>query len=136
MAGTLTTLQCSLINTVTPFSIKETGNLEFPMAPMASVNYDVTSGNIKIRTIVFIDSSAGTSPNILSFSSNENGNVLEIALNYNYKDETPTTFSCFYVELNYSSETVKNITEVCSHLIDTDPKTSRGTYTNVATNNS
>lgn len=134
MAGTLTTLQCSIINTV-PFSIKETGNLEFPMAPMTSVKYDNTSGNIKIRTIVFIDSAAGTSPSILNFSSNENGNVLQIALNYNYKDETPTTFSCFYVELDYTSETVKNITEVCTHLIDIDPKTSRGTHTNVTTNN-
>jgi hypothetical protein len=132
MAGTLTTLQCSLINSGAAFTIKNTQDLGFPMAPATTAKFVDQGEKIKIRTVVFIDSAAGNDPNSLTFSCAEDGNTLEIGINYNYREESPTTFSCFYVELEYSSDTVSSLTTVCAKLVDLDPKTSRGTYTTVS----
>lgn len=131
MTGKLTTLQCSLINTVKPFEIENTNNLGYPLAPMTSAKFDSNSGNLKIRVTVFVDSAAGIDPSNLTFTPNEEINILTLILNYTFKEETPTSFSCFYVELDYTSDTVKNITEVFTQLQNLDPKTSRGTSVSI-----
>ena len=57
MAGILKNLQCSLINSaLSPFTINNTTNLEFPMAPMITSKLTNTP-NLKIRITLFIDSS-------------------------------------------------------------------------------
>ena len=45
--------------------------------------------------------------------------------------ETPETCDVWYVELDYTSPTVANITKIKSFMINLDPETSRGTETHV-----
>lgn len=133
----ITPLQCTLINS-TPLNITETKDIGFPMAPMITAKYYKDNHNlvIKIRAVVFVDSLAGI--NAITSQSNfpvlENGNVLNLTIEYNYTEDNPTSFYCFYIEFDYSSQAVKSgtITQITSFLKDMDPVTSRGTTTNVA----
>lgn len=129
MTLNLEPLQCSIINS-SPFTVDNIVNLEYPMAPMTSVNYVTDSNMLIIKTVVFVDSAAGINPDELSFVSSESKGVLTLTLDYTFKEETPTTFSCFYIELSYPS-TPGQITSVITFLNNEDPKTSRGTTTEV-----
>jgi hypothetical protein len=50
---------------------------------------------------------------------------------YNYKEETPVNLNVWYIELDYTSATVGEITSITSFLKDIDPETSRGTVTDI-----
>ena len=128
----LSPTQCTLIN-AKPFVIEDTKSIEFPMAPFTTAYSYKEDGinKIKIKTILFIDALA-VQPS-LNFKTSEENNFLKISSNYNFKEETPTSFNCYYVELDYTSEQVENIDTVISYLVDLDPRTSRGTYTSVYT---
>jgi hypothetical protein len=46
---------------------------------------------------------------------------------YNFSEETPETCDVYYIEVDYISDTVANITEIKSFMINLDPEGSRGT---------
>jgi len=128
MQTILTPTQCSLIN-IEPFYIKDTKALGFPMAPLVSVFGYSDDGikKIKIRTVLFIDSN--DQKPVLGFTVEEINNVLFVTSDYDFVEDSPKSFSCYYVELDYTSETVADLVMVTSYLVDLDPKTSRGTST-------
>jgi len=57
----------------------------------------------------------------------ENGNVLTMNYDYNFSEETPETCDVYYIEVDYTSDTVGDITTIMSYMVDLDPETSRGT---------
>jgi hypothetical protein len=57
----------------------------------------------------------------------ESGNVLTMNYDYNFSEETPETCDVYYIEVDYISDTVANITEIKSFMINLDPEGSRGT---------
>ena len=61
----------------------------------------------------------------------ENGTVLTMNYDYDFSEETPETCDVWYVEVDYTSDTVANITNVMSYMVNLDPETSRGTETGV-----
>lgn len=128
----LTPTQCTLIN-AKPFVIEDTKSINFPMSPLTSAYSYLDGGikRIKIKTVLFIDALAEKPE--LDFKTSEDKNFLKISSNYNFKEEIPTSFNCYYVELDYTSEQVDSIDTVISYLVDLDPRTSRGTYTSVYT---
>lgn len=127
---TLTLIQHTLI-TDKPFFIDDTKNLSFPMPPLTTAFSYIDNGvkKIKIRTILFIDSLA-VEPS-LNFHAIEDKDVVKISSDYKFQENTPISFNCYYVELDYFSEQVDNINTIISYLVDLDPRTSRGTYTSV-----
>ena len=48
---------------------------------------------------------------------------------YDFSEVTPETCDVWYVEVDYTSDTVGNITTIMSYMINLDPETSRGTKT-------
>ena len=48
---------------------------------------------------------------------------------YNFSEVTPETCDVYYIEVDYTSETVGNISEIVSFMINEDPEGSRGTET-------
>jgi hypothetical protein len=130
MEPVFVTKQFSLINS-SPFYIEDIDMLGFPLAPLVSVIGYVSEGTkkIKIRTVVFVDS-ALEKP-IMNFLGEQKGKTLELYSIYDYKEDNPKSFNCYYVELDFTSKNVEEITSVVSFLKDIDPKTSRGTSTAV-----
>ena len=59
----------------------------------------------------------------------ESGNVLTMNYDYNFSEETPETCDVYYVEVDYTSDTVGNINIIESFMVNLDPETSRGTET-------
>ena len=124
--------QCTLINNE-PFKIEDSKSIEFPMPPLTTAYSYLENGikKIKIKTVLFIDILAEKSS--LSFKTSEEKNFLNVNAIYDFKEETPTSFNCYYVELDYTSEQIDCIDTIISYLVDLDPRTSRGTYTSVYT---
>lgn len=50
---------------------------------------------------------------------------------YDFSEVTPETCDVYYIEVDYTSETVGDITNVMSYMVNLDPETSRGTTTTV-----
>jgi len=84
---------------------------------------------LKIRATLYINSEDPNNPKVEE--PTENGNSLQIFFDYNFSEETPESCDVWYVEVDYTSATISNITEVVSFLKDIDPETSRGTVTGV-----
>lgn len=133
----LNLVQASMINDIDqPFCITHSETIHFPMAPLVTaVGFTNNEGvnMIRISTTLFIDSQAGQIKfDSNSFITNEEGDgVLSLISCYDYKEETPKSFNVYYVEVDYTSENVADLTTVISYLRDNDPKTSRGTSTSV-----
>jgi hypothetical protein len=135
--STLSLVQASLVNDInSPFVITDRSTIHFPMAPLVTAVGFVNDEQVKmirISTTLFIDSNAGLinfTPESFITEQNPNGDLSVISC-YNYKEETPESFNVYYIELDYTSETVEEIVTVTSYLRDIDPKTSRGTSTSV-----
>lgn len=134
-------IQLTKINTK-DFKFKDLKNLTFPIPPLASANF-LKNGDVKTLKIcatLYVNSKESAAP---TFENPiENGSNLEIYFDYIWDKDSPKTYDVWYVELDYTSETVGNITEVISYLRNIgptnvgggdgdDPKISRGTKTSV-----
>ncbi len=130
MQAQLTTTQLTQINSE-PFYITDTKYLGFPMAPLVTVLGYIENEikKIKIRTTLFIDSSV-IEPKF-GFVFKEEKNTLFLTSDYKFQEDSPKSFNCYYVELDYYSKTIDNLNMVTSFLCDLDPKISRGTSTSV-----
>ena len=130
MQTQLTQTQLTLINSE-PFYIIDIKQLGFPMAPLVTVLGYIENEikKIKIRTVLFIDSSV-IEPKF-GFVFREEKNTLFITSDYKFHEDSPKSFNCYYVELDYNSNTIDDLNMVTSYLCDLDPKTSRGTSTMV-----
>lgn len=110
------------------FSNPET--VTYPVPPLVSAKFYLPKGGpltLKIRATLYINSEDPNNPTVEE--PKEIGSTLQLFFDYNFSEETPESCDVWYVEVDYTSETVSNITEVLSFLKDIDPETSRGTET-------
>lgn len=124
------------------FKFTDTDNLTLPVPPLTSAAHFLNGkvDTLKICSTIYLNSRESKTPVVGSIS--EDGETFEIYFDYDWDDESPETYDVWYVEIDYTSKTVKNITEVISYLknlnsqtqvidggLGEDPKTSRGTKT-------
>jgi hypothetical protein len=124
-------IQNTKINTqVFTFSSPET--VVYPVAPLVSAKFYTPKGGVltlKIRATLYMNSEIPDAP--IVETPTENGTVLTMNYDYDFSEETPETCDVWYVEVDYTSDTVANITSIQSFMVNLDPETSRGTDTGV-----
>jgi hypothetical protein len=136
---TLKVVQNKKINAV-DFKFKDIQNLTFPIPPLASANFYDNDGvkTLKICATLYINSVESEKPTVQKVI--EQGETFKIYFDYEWDKFSPDTYDVYYVETDYTSDTVGDITEVISYLQYTipttvgcgdgdDPKISRGTKT-------
>ncbi|KQB38459.1 hypothetical protein [Flavobacterium aquidurense] len=140
---TLKVVQTKKINTE-DFKFKDIQNLTYPIPPLASANFYDNDGvlTLKIAATLYINSKDSEKPTVQT--AKEEDNTFTIYFDYDWDNDSPDTYDVWYVETDYTSETVGNITEVISYLqnsssktdvdggVGEDPKLSRGTKTSAA----
>ena len=122
-----TVIQNTKINT-TPFTFTSPATVTYPVAPLVSAKFYTPEGGaltLKIRATLYMNSEDTVAPTVQT--SIESGNVLTMNYDYNFSEETPETCDVYYIEVDYISDTVANITEIKSFMINLDPEGSRGT---------
>lgn len=125
-----TIIQNTKINTqVFTFSSPET--VTYPVAPLVSAKFYSPNGvlTLKIRATLYMNSDDTVPPTVQE--PTESGNVLTMNYDYDFSEVTPETCDVYYIEVDYTSETVENITTIESFMVNLDPETSRGTTTNL-----
>lgn len=125
------TIQTTKINSE-PFTFLSPKEVSYPVAPLISAKFYTPKGGsltLKVRATLYINSKNPNAP--LVETPVEKDSVLTINYDYDFSMETPETCDAWYVELDYTSETVKNITTIKSYMINLDPEGSRGTETRV-----
>jgi len=125
------TIQTTKINGE-PFIFAQPENVTYPVAPLVTAKFYTPEGGpltLKVRATLYINSENPDAP--LVETPAENGSVLTINYDYDFSMDTPETCDVWYVELDYTSDTVGDITTVMSYMVNLDPETSRGTTTTV-----
>lgn len=124
-------LQNTKINT-TPFTFTNPATVTYPLSPLITAEFYKPKGivTLKIRATVYINSQDSNHP-IVQIPVEDN-NSLQLYFDYNFSETTPESCDVWYLELDYTSQTVANITAIVSYLKDLDPETSRGTTTGVS----
>ena len=126
-----TIIQNTKINTqVFTFSSPET--VTYLLASLVSAKFYSPNGvlTLKIRATLYMNSD-DTVPPIVK-TPTESGDTLTINFDYDFSELTPETCDVYYIEVDYTSETVGNIKSIVSYMINEDPQGSRGTETGVS----
>jgi hypothetical protein len=124
-------LQNTKINTQV-FTFLSPDTVKYPVAPLVSAKFYTPEGGVltlKIRATLYMNSEIPEAP--IVETPTENGTVLTMNYDYDFSEETPETCDVWYVEVDYTSDTVANITSIQSFMVNLDPETSRGTDTGV-----
>lgn len=125
------TIQTTKINTL-PFTFLEPSEVNYPVAPLVSAKLYTPEGGaltLKVRATLYMNSEIPDAP-VVEPPTEKDG-VLTINYDYDFSMETPQTCDVWYVELDYTSPTVGDITTIMSYMVNLDPETSRGTETKV-----
>ena len=130
------------------FAFKNVKTVSYPVAPLVSTNFYTPKDGpltLKIRATLYINSE--TPDAAVVETPTEEGTVLTLYFDCSFSDQTPRTCDVWYIEVDYTSETVGDITKIISFLrntnvnvsalrsldatpsLDEDPPTSRGTET-------
>lgn len=123
------TIQTTKINTEV-FTFLSPAEVTYPAAPLVTAKFYTPEGGpltLKVRATLYMNSEIPDAPVVEP--PTEKDNVLTINYDYDFSMETPETCDVWYVELDYTSPTVQNITLVESFMVNLDPETSRGTRT-------
>lgn len=126
-----TVIQNTKINT-TPFTFSSPATVTYPVAPLVSAKFYTPEGGaltLKIRATLYMNSEDTVAPTVQT--PIESGNVLTMNYDYNFSEATPETCDVYYIEVDYTSDTVADITTIMSYMINLDPEGSRGTETGV-----
>ncbi|WP_026728484.1 hypothetical protein [Flavobacterium denitrificans] len=126
-----TVLQNTRINT-SDFIFTHPETVTYPVPPLVSAAFYTPEGGaltLKIRATLYINSEDPNNPTVEE--PTQDGNTLTLFFDYDFSEETPESCDVWYVEVDYTSDTVGDITEIISYLKDIDPETSRGTKTTV-----
>ncbi|MBS7229838.1 hypothetical protein KHA90_02275 [Flavobacterium psychroterrae] len=139
---TLKVVQTKKIN-CEDFRFKDVQNLTFPIPPLASANFYYTKEGVQILKIcatLYINAVESEKPTVET--ATEKDGTFTIYFDYVWDKVSPDTYDVYYIETDYTSDTVGNIKEVISYLQYTipvlgggdgeDPKLSRGTKTSSA----
>lgn len=123
-------LQNSKINTG-DFIFSNPETVIYPVTPLISASFYSPNGvlTLKIRATLYINSEDQNNPTVEE--PTELDNTLQMYFDYDFSEETPESCNVWYVEVDYTSETVADLIEVVSYLKDLDPETSKGTKTKV-----
>jgi len=139
---TLKVVQNKKIN-IEDFKFKDPQNLTFPIPPLASANFYDNNGvkTLKICATLYINAVESEKPTV--DTAIEKDGTFTIYFDYIWDKVSPDTYDVYYVETDYTSDTVGDITEVISYLqytvpnvgggLGDDPTTSRGTKTSATT---
>jgi hypothetical protein len=122
-----TIIQITRINT-DPFVFLSPATVCYPVAPLISAKFYTPPGGsltLKIRATLYINSDDTTPPTVEI--PTETGTTLTMKYDYNFSEVTPESCDVWYVEVDYTSDTVGDITTIMSYMINLDPETSRGT---------
>lgn len=122
-----TVIQNTKINTQV-FTFTSPATVNYPVSPLVSAKFYTLEGSaltLKIRATLYMNSEDTVAPTVQT--PIESGNVLTMNYDYNFSEETPETCDVYYIEVDYISDTVANITEIKSFMINLDPEGSRGT---------
>lgn len=125
------TIQNTKINNE-PFTFLQPGEVEYPVAPLVSAKFYTPEGGpltLKVRATLYMNSEIPDAP-VVEPPTEKDG-VLTINYDYDFSMDTPETCDVWYVELDYTSDTVGDIKTVISYMVNLDPETSRGTEINV-----
>lgn len=116
-------LQNSKINTG-DFIFSNPETVIYPVTPLISASFYSPNGilTLKIRATLYINSEDQNNPTVEE--PTELDNTLQMYFDYDFSEETPESCNVWYVEVDYSSETVGDLIEVVSYLKDLDPETS------------
>lgn len=119
-------LQNSKINTG-DFIFSNPETVIYPVTPLISASFyspnDILT--LKIRATLYINSEDQNNPTVEE--PTELDNTLQMYFDYDFSEETPESCNVWYVEVDYTSETVGDLIEVVSYLKDLDPETSKRT---------
>jgi len=96
----------------------------YPVTPLVSASFYSPDGvlTLKIRATLYINSEDQENPVVEE--PTELDNTLQLYFDYDFSEETPESCNVWYVEVDYTSETVGDLIEVVSYLKDLDPETS------------
>ncbi|MBA4275170.1 hypothetical protein [Flavobacterium sp.] len=125
-----TIIQNTKINTQV-FTFLSPETVTYPVAPLVSAKFYSPNGvlTLKIRATLYMNSDDTVPPTVQE--TTESGNVLTMNYDYDFSEVTPETCDVYYIEVDYTSETVENITTIESFMVNLDPETSRGTVIEV-----
>ncbi|MEO8254112.1 MAG: hypothetical protein ABI554_06950 [Flavobacterium sp.] len=128
------TIQNTKINTV-DFIFANPEAVTYPVPPLISANFFADPENegvktLKVRATLYINAADDRAP-IVQPLPQIIDNSLQLHFDYYFTEETPESCDVWYVELNYTSSEIDEITSVTAYLKDIDPITSRGTQTTV-----
>lgn len=126
-----TVIQNTKINTQV-FTFTSPATVTYPVAPLVSAKFYTPEGGpltLKIRATLYMNSEDTVAPTVQT--PIESGNVLTMNYDYNFSEATPETCDVYYIEVDYTSDTVGNINKIESFMINEDPEGSRGTSTEV-----
>ena len=126
-----TIIQITRINTEV-FTFSSPATVSYPVAPLVSAKFYTPAGGaltLKIRATLYINSD-DTTPPTLEIPT-EAGTTLTMKYDYDFSEVTPETCDVWYVEVDYTSDTVGDVTTIMSYMINLDPEGSRGTETTV-----
>jgi hypothetical protein len=115
------------------FTFLSSETVTYPVAPLISAKFYKTAGGVltlKIRATLYINAKDSNVPIVNNPS--EKGNTLTINYDYDFSEDTPESCDVWYVEVDYTSDTVSHIKKINSFVIDIDPESSRGTETGVS----
>lgn len=114
------------------FTFDNPKEVTYPVAPLVSAKLYTPEGGpltLKIRATLYMNSEITEAP--IVETPTEKGSTLTINYDYNFSEETPESCNVWYVEVDYTSDTVSHINKIESFMINLDPETSRGTNTEI-----
>lgn len=114
------------------FTFNNPKEVTYPVAPLVSAKLYTPEGGpltLKIRATLYMNSEITEAP--IVETPTEKGSTLTMNYDYNFSEETPVSCNVWYVEVDYTSDTVSNINKIESFMINLDPETSRGTNTEI-----
>lgn len=119
-------LQNTKINTG-DFIFTNPETVTYPVSPLVSAQFYNPNGvlTLKIRATLYINSEDSNNPTVED--PIEINNSLQLYFDYNFSEATPESCDVWYVEVDYTSDTVGDITEIVSYLKDIDPEISKET---------
>jgi len=123
-------IQNTKINTQV-FNFTSSETVKYPVAPLVSAKFYRPNGvlTLKIRATLYMNSDDIVPP--IVEEPTESGTTLTMNYDYDFSEVTPETCDVYYIEVDYTSETVGDITNIMSYMVNSDPETSRGTITNL-----
>lgn len=126
----ITIIQNTKINTG-DFIFKNPQAVTYPVQPLISATFFEDSENegvktLKVRATLYINAADNRAPFVQPLPQIVD-NSLQLYFDYYYTEETPESCDVWYVELNYTSSEIDEITSITAYLRDIDPETSKGT---------